>query len=125
MIDFINTTLSFDFLPGIIKTLKVTSVAMLITFLICIILIIFSYLLKNTLKDILNVLSSIAIVAFSLLLVLTLSILIIIPTMFCIVSLKLGIIEVFNIPELIAGLISSFFCIGIFALAVDSLVFKN
>lgn len=125
MIDFINTTLSFDFLPGMMKVLKVMCIAMVITFLICVILIIFSYLLKNTLKDILNALSSIVIVAFSLLFIGALAILIIIPTMFCIVSLKLGIMEVFNISELIAGLISSFFCIGIFTIITDSIVFKN
>lgn len=125
MVDIINNSLSYDFLPNIIEILKIIGISMGISVILVIIFGIFAYITNNIENNIFTKLGTLVLIAFVIQASIAIAILILIPTLFCIISLKFGIMEVFNMSEIFAGIISSIFYIIIVSLITNSLVFKN
>lgn len=119
MVEYINTTLSYDFIPKIVNLLTYSIAAAAICGLLFIALAIIAFILKGFPQKIFTFLASIVLIIPIAGVIVGLISLIMIPTLFCMVSLKIGIITVFGWSEVLAGIVSFIFCIIILALITE------
>lgn len=119
MVDKFNIALSYDFIPKVIELLKHSIVYCLIGLVVFLTLAMISFILKGLLQKTFSGMAIGALVITILALFITVVSAVMIPTLFCIVSLKIGIMDIFGFTELWSGLISSLFCIMILSLIVE------
>lgn len=126
MINFINNTLSYDFIPNLFEVVKHMAIYSAICLAIVIIIALLAYASKNdNIRNIISNIGAVSLGIFIILLAITIISLVLIPTLFCIVSIKDGLIQVFNLSELLAGFISAFFCTVITVLLINFIVFDD
>lgn len=125
MIDFINNTLSYDFIPNLFGVVKHMVLYTTICLIVVIIIALLAYVSKDNIQKTISNIGAVSLGIFIILLAVTIISIILIPTLFCIVSIKDGLIQVFNLSELLAGFISAFFCTGITILLINFIIFDD
>lgn len=123
MVDFINDIFSYSFTYDIFKSCKTVLIPLIVIFIPTLILTVIASITKNNFK--IKLISNSFLLIFSIALGINFIILLTLILQFCIVSIKFGLIEVFDgaLSNMVSTLISAIFCIvvlSIMAALVDS-----
>lgn len=116
MVEFINTVLSYDFIPKIIELLKDVAIYSAIGMMIFFALSVVAMILKGTLQKIFTYIGMGVLICTCITLFIAVVCIIMIPTIFCIISLKIGFMNVFGWTEILSGIIATLGCICILSL---------
>lgn len=109
MVDFINTILSYNFIPEIIETFKEFIIHSGFAFILFIVLALITIILKGSIRTFFCILTLLSGIYLSITLLISSACVILLPTLFCVIGTKNGLISTFEIPELPASIISILF----------------
>lgn len=121
MVNLMNTILSYNFIPDIVEILKHFLIHSGFAFIIFIIISLITAASKGLIRTFFSALSMISVIYLSIVLLISSVCILLIPTLFCIISIRIGLVSVFEIPTIVSAIISTVFCISILALITKAI----